>query len=152
MPARFAAETGNRPVLLSREEFSRQVFARSQNRCVLCAAAAIDAHHIMERKLFSDGGYYLDNGAAVCAACHWRCETTEIGVDRVREACGITAGLLPRGWPAGLSYDKWGNRCWPSGLRSAGPLGQDLGMRKALARGGFLARIMPGNYTESEDR
>lgn len=123
--------------LLTREAFQAQVFARSAGRCVLCPAMAVDAHHILDRKLFSDGGYVLINGAAVCAQCHWACETTQVSVEQVRLAAGITQAHLPPGWDPDVIYDKWGNRCWPSGARSLGPLGEDAGMLRALAAGGF---------------
>lgn len=132
---------------LTREAFHRAVFARSSGRCVVCGKSAVDAHHILERKLFADGGYALDNGAALCAACHWECETTKISVEAVRAAAGIAA-WLPSGFLPGVSYDKWGNRLWGSGLRSAGPLAEDTGMRRALAAGGFLGRLMPRGYQE----
>ena len=40
---------------------------RAHGRCVLCDAVAVDAHHVLDRKLYPDGGYYLGNGAAVCS-------------------------------------------------------------------------------------
>lgn len=135
-------------MLLSREQFKRSVFDRSENKCVVCAALAVDAHHILERKLFSDGGYYLDNGVAVCAACHLLCEHTTISVDDIRVYARITTTVVPHGWNRSHSYDKWGNRMWPSTLRSAGPLEHDTGMRRALAAGGFLGLLMPSDYTE----
>ena len=35
----------------------RSDIKRDANLCVICHAAASDAHHIMERRLFDDGGY-----------------------------------------------------------------------------------------------
>lgn len=136
------------PLLLSREQFNKQVFERSQQLCVVCNEPAVDAHHVLERKLFCDGGYYLHNGVAVCAACHLLCEYTTIGVEQLRVAAGITNTVVPAGWDVSLSYDKWGNTVWPSGLRSAGPLEHDTGMRRALAAGGFLGILMPSDYVE----
>lgn len=43
--------------LLSREDFKTLVFKRDQNKCVVCSSGAVDAHHLLERKLFADGGY-----------------------------------------------------------------------------------------------
>ena len=125
-------------VLLTREEFKRQVFARSRGLCVLCSAPAVDAHHIMDRKLFADGGYRLSNGAAVCSACHWRCETTEVPVEEVLRASGLDTPLLPPGFDASLSYDKWGNEIRPDGQRVPGPLFHDEGARRALEKGRVL--------------
>ena len=135
--------------LLSREEFKRQVFARSRGACVFCGKPAVDAHHILERKLFVDGGYYAENGAAVCEGHHWECESTVLAVDVVRAAAGLTGAVkLPPALDQAGTYDKWGNRIWPSGLRSWGPLETDTGARRALAQGGFLAVMMPADYCE----
>ena len=58
--------------LLTREEFKKQIFAQTKGKCCVpgCECDAVDAHHIMDRKLFSDGGYYYGNGAALCAKHH----------------------------------------------------------------------------------
>jgi len=45
--------------LLTRDEFREGVFARDRHTCVNCRKPGVDAHHIMERRLFPDGGYYL---------------------------------------------------------------------------------------------
>jgi hypothetical protein len=66
----LAAET----VLLYRERFKEVVFRRAAGLCVFCAAQAVDAHHILERKLFAeDGGYYAGNGATVYEDHHRQC-------------------------------------------------------------------------------
>ena len=122
-------------MLLTREQFKEQVFRRSKGKCVFCDRLAIDAHHILERKLFDDGGYYLDNGAAVCEDHHLQCEFTIISLDEVRAACGIVNVILPPGFSKTLTYDKWGNILNPDGSRSPGPLFHDTGCRKALIAG-----------------
>lgn len=43
--------------LLSRKDFREGVFARDGNKCVMCGEASKDAHHIVERRLWLDGGY-----------------------------------------------------------------------------------------------
>lgn len=134
--------------LLTREEFKRVVFARAGGRCVFCEAPAVDPHHILERKLFEDGGYYAGNGAAVCDVHHWHAEMTLLTVEAVREAARIDTPVLPPGFLPGVLYDKWGNRIWPSGARSLGPLGDDDGMRRALGRGRALYLLRPADYTE----
>lgn len=62
--------------LLTRENFKKQVFETTKGKCCVpgCNHDAVDAHHIMDRKLFSDGGYYLGNGAALCAEHHLQAE------------------------------------------------------------------------------
>lgn len=130
-------------LLLGRDAFAVAVLARSGGRCVLCREPAVDAHHILERKLWPDGGYYLANGAAVCARCHWRCETTEVSVAEVRRAAGIDLVLVPPGFTPGDEIDKWGNRVRTDGMREWGPLEMEPGARRALAAGGFLGLMLP---------
>lgn len=122
--------------LLSREDFQRFVFLRAGGCCVYCSSPAVNAHHILERKLFPEtGGYFLGNGAAVCEAHHWQCETTEFTVEDVRRAAGIVNPPLPPGFDANTLYDKWGNVLLPDSYREVGPLATDTGMRKALQLG-----------------
>lgn len=134
--------------LLSREAFERDVFARHRGRCVFCTAAAVDAHHIFERKLFADHGYYAENGAPVCERHHWDCETTRLSVEEVLAACGLESRWLPPGFPPDATYDKWGNRIRRDGLREAGPLFTDTGCRRALQAGGFLGLFVPAGTPE----
>lgn len=134
--------------LLSRARFKEEVFRRSRGRCCLCPAPAMDAHHILDRKLFDDGGYYLSNGAAVCEGHHWQCETTVLALPVVRAAAQIHQVVLPDclaalGFAAPL--DKWGNLLldgtW-TGYRLLGPLGSDTGMNKALAAAGLTKWLL----------
>ena len=129
--------------LLSREDFRDGVFARDTHTCVFCARPAVDAHHIIERRLWADGGYYFDNGASVCADHHIQCETTEITVELVREACGITRTLVPQHLYSDQSYDKWGNPVLSNGTRLKGDLFFDESVQKVLGQGGVL-----GLFTE----
>lgn len=94
--------------LLSREEFKERVFARDKHCCVVCSAPAVDAHHILDRKLFEDGGYYLDNGASLCEVHHMDAEVSRITVEYLRSVCGITTAVLALGMSDKLVYNKWG--------------------------------------------
>ncbi len=96
--------------LLTREAFADVTFARSKGKCVFCDREAVDAHHIMDRKLFPDGGYYSENGAAVCAQHHLDCEQRCISVEAVRKAAGVMTRVLPPGFDPAWRYDKWGRR------------------------------------------
>lgn len=131
------------PKLLSRDEFREGVFARDGHRCVLCGAPAQDVHHILERRLFEapheKGGYFLDNGASVCGPCHMRCERTEVSVEEVRAAAGITRVIVPSYLYDDTPYDKWGNPIMPNGQRTKGMLFDDESVQKVLAEGGALA-------------
>lgn len=77
--------------LLTREEFKKQVFAKTNGKCCVpgCTCDAVDAHHIMDRKLWSDGGYYLTNGAALCEKHHWEAENGIIKPKQCLEYMGI---------------------------------------------------------------
>lgn len=124
--------------LLSRTEFNEQVFGRDNHKCVMCGEPAIDAHHILDRKLFSDGGYYLSNGASVCSSCHYKCEKTIISVEEVRQACGIKEPCLPENLSHDKEYDKWGNEVLENGYRNQGVLFFDDGVQKILKKAGLI--------------
>ena len=121
-------------MLLTREEFRRLVFERDGNKCVLCGKDAVDVHHIMERRLWSDGGYYLDNGASLCGVHHLECESTVISTSDLREACGIKKVVLPDHLYADHVYDKWGNIECGNGRRLKGELYNDEGVQKVMAK------------------
>lgn len=94
--------------LLSRDEFRESVFTRDGYKCVFCGESAVDAHHILDRKLWVDGGYYLDNGSSVCESCHIDCERSVLTVEDCRKACGITNIIVPPQLNVDQEYDKWG--------------------------------------------
>lgn len=121
--------------LLSRDAFREAVFARDNHTCVFCPKTAVDAHHIIERRLFPDSGYYVDNGASVCAEHHIQCETTELSVEDVRSACGITNIIVPPHLYRDQVYDKWGNPIQPNGQRLRGELFYDDSIQKILKQG-----------------
>jgi len=123
------------PTVLTRNQFRDQVFARDRHCCVLCGAAAVDAHHIIERKLWPDGGYYIENGASVCETCHLRCESTEVSVEEVRTAAGIKIVLVPPRFDDKEPIDKWGNVVLPNGTRMRGPLVDDVSVQRVLKPG-----------------
>ena len=98
------------PRLLSRAAFKEAAFARDKGRCVVCGAPCVDAHHLLDRKLWPDGGYYIDNAASLCSAHHLDAERCAISVERLRELCGIQRVVLPPGMDPAVSWDKWGAR------------------------------------------
>jgi hypothetical protein len=124
--------------LLTRDDFREGVFKRDNYKCVFCDKPAQDAHHILERRLWPDGGYYLDNGASVCGEHHIKCETTEISVEDVRHACGITKVIIPPHLYDDQVYDKWGNPVQANGTRLKGELFFDESVQKILGQGGVL--------------
>lgn len=124
--------------LMTRDAFRETVFNRDGFKCVFCGEPAKDAHHIIERRLWADGGYYVDNGASVCELHHIKCETTELSVEEVREACGITKKILPMHLYDDVIYDKWGNIILDNGSRLRGELFYDESVQKILAKGPYF--------------
>lgn len=124
--------------LLTRDDFRESVFKRDGFKCVFCGKPAADAHHILERRLFNNGGYYLSNGASVCGDCHIKCETTEYSVEDVRQACGIEKYTIPEHLYHDHVYDKWGNVVLDNGQRMKGELFNDESVQKVLKQGGKL--------------
>lgn len=120
-------------MLLSRDDFRNAVFKRDGRKCVVCGVPAVDAHHLVERRLFgSSGGYYLSNGVSVCEEHHLKAESTEISCDELRELCGIKEIVLPEHLYADQSYDKWGNIILPNGQRLKGELFYDESVQKVI--------------------
>jgi hypothetical protein len=119
-------------ILLTREEFKRCVFERDQNKCVVCGQLAVDAHHIIDRSLFEDGGYYLDNGVSLCATHHLEAEQTLISCKELRLKVGIVNVILPEHLDAEEQYDHWGNIVKANGIRLRGELFYQENVRKAL--------------------
>jgi hypothetical protein len=121
--------------LLTRDEFREGVLTRDGHKCVNCGAIEVklDVHHIIERKLFVDGGYYLANGATLCEPCHILAENTTLTVETLRAQCGIDIPLLPDHFPEGEITDKWGNPILANGTRLRGELFEEGGVQKVLA-------------------
>ncbi len=129
--------------LLTRDEFREGVFARDHRQCVICNMPGKDAHHILERRLFDDGGYYLSNGATLCAIHHVLAEQTVLTVEEIRACAGIAAPALPSHFYPDERYDKWGNIILPTGRRTKGELFGDESVQKILGAGDVLKEFTP---------
>jgi hypothetical protein len=124
--------------LLTRELFREAVFRRDGHKCVICGETAADAHHIIERRFWTDGGYYVENGASLCERHHIEAEQTILTCDEIRQAAGITLIALPPHFDREEQYDKWGNVYLPNGLRVRGELFYDESVQAILSAGGVL--------------
>lgn len=124
--------------LLTRDDFREGVFARDGHQCVICGEPAVDAHHVLERRLWGDGGYYLDNGVSVCEVHHIEAERTILSCEELREAAGIRRVALPQHLYGDQKYDKWGNPVLPNGTRLRGDLFFDESVQKVLDEGDVL--------------
>ncbi len=119
--------------LLTRDIFRESVFERDSYKCVICGEKAQDAHHILERRLFPDGGYYLSNGASLCGLHHIKAEQTVLTCEQIREAAGIKKTILPPHFYKDVRYDKWGNIYVRNGTqRCPGELFNDDSVQKIL--------------------
>jgi len=94
--------------LLVRKKFRDGVFSRDKGNCVICGKRAKDAHHIMERGLWSNGGYYLENGASLCETHHIDAERERLTVEEIRYKTGIMRKVLPEDFSYDKRYNKWG--------------------------------------------
>lgn len=136
---------------MTRDQFREAVFARDKYQCVSCGFpgpdpvpfrhistgavdgnSRLDAHHIMERRLWPDGGYYLANGATLCGPCHLRAEQTLIRPQWLWATIGVSP-LLPPHLYTDQEYDKWGNPYIAIDRRMPGELFDDESVQKVLA-------------------
>jgi len=118
---------------MTRDEFREAVFERDNFLCVKCFAPAVDAHHLIERRLWPDGGYHLDNGVSLCSVHHLQAESTELSATELRKLAGIHKVTLPDTLEDDHEYDKWGNIILPDGHRMRGPLFYDESVQKIIA-------------------
>jgi len=97
--------------LLSRREFEQEVFARDNHKCVICGAPAEDAHHLIERSLWTEDfethGYFRDNGVAVCAEHHKLAERDLISPQVFRRLLDLPT-VKPTSLRPEYDYSKWG--------------------------------------------
>ncbi len=125
--------------LLSRAEFRESCLARDGNKCVSCSSIGpLSVHHIIERRLWPDGGYYLSNGASLCDPCHLKAEQTILSVEEVRKLAGITKIVVPPHLYPDDHITKWGDYILPNGTRYPGELFDDQSVQKILGLGGVL--------------
>jgi len=112
--------------LLTRTAFREGTLARDHHTCVWCGTkeGPFDAHHIFERRLWPDEGYYLENGATLCSPCHRLAESTEVSTEELHAKIGAVRYPVPPSFVLGEPYDKWGNPILANGTRTKGPLFQ----------------------------
>jgi len=137
--------------LLEPSRFKAAVFARDGHSCTVCLAtgvsvggdAILDAHRILDGRLWDDGGYYQDNGVVLCDNCRLQADMTVLSCEELRKCAGIGITLLPPHFSCaeGERYDKWGNQILPSGIRLKGELFKDADCQRMLQAAGNLGRF-----------
>ena len=128
----------NHEPLLTRDAFREAVFQRDGCCCVICKQPTRDAHHIVERRLWPNGGYFVSNGASLCGEHHRAAEATTLSCEEIRSVAGIRVVLLPPAFYDGEPIDKWGNRLLPNGQRLRGELFDDESVQRLLREAGLL--------------
>jgi hypothetical protein len=104
---------------------------------------AVDAHHLIDRSLFEDGGYYLDNGVSLCSEHHLQAERTTISCKDLRKLAGIVNVILPEHLDEDEEWDHWANIVLPTGARLRGELFFQENVQRALKDGGVLGDFLP---------
>lgn len=95
--------------LLTRDEFRKQVQERDSFKCIICNDKADESHHIIERKLWNDEGYYLSNGASLCNFHHRQAENSTLCPQYLRHILNIEQ-ITPGDFNKEIDYDKWGKQ------------------------------------------
>lgn len=103
--------------LLSRDDFRNMVLTRDKNTCIIpgCGKPAVDAHHIIERRLWQDesefGGYFLSNGASLCEEHHVAAEKNFFPPQYLWQILKVEptkSKLKPKSFNPDIDYNKWG--------------------------------------------
>ena len=121
-------------MLLTRDQFREKTLERDEHKCVICKSEAKDVHHIIERKLFSDGGYYLNNAVSLCSECHILAEKTDVSCEELREYANIKEIVLPEDYDTNEKYDKWGNILLEGNIRLPGEMFDTEQFQKILGK------------------
>lgn len=124
-------------MLLTRNEFREQSLQRDKGKCIYCHKEATSVHHILERRLFEDGGYYLNNAASLCDRCHLLAEQTLISPRQLYKILNCSP-VLPKHFDPNYDYTKWGDIELPSGARIKGELFYEEPVQKILSVCGLL--------------
>jgi len=96
--------------LLSRQQFNCLSLQRDNHKCLFCDdTESLDIHHIIDRSLFPNGGYYLENASTLCPRHHLFAEKGVLSCDQIRKKAKIDCICLPEGYSILNNYDKWGN-------------------------------------------
>ena len=129
-------------ILLNRDDFKTLVLKRDNHKCVLCDVTEnLAVHHIIDRSLFENGGYFIDNGVSLCEAHHIDAETTVLSCEELREKAGIKNIIYPDYIGISefvISYDKWLNPIYKSGKRGKGYIFHQENVQKILKQGNVL--------------
>jgi hypothetical protein len=115
---------------------------------VVCAAPATEVHHLLERALFTDGGYYLSNAVSLCNPCHVLAEDTTLSRIVLSQKARIDWPYTPEFlWD--YVVDKWANVLGDD-LLHPGDLATTPGCTPVIEsarRGWYLSPLRPAPLT-----
>ena len=100
--------------LLSRDDFRNAVLNRDNHTCIIpgCRKPAVDAHHIIERKLWQVesefGGYFINNGASLCGEHHIAAEKNFFPPQYLWQLLKVNDPIRPKSFRMNTDYNKWG--------------------------------------------
>lgn len=124
---------------MNRKDFNENVGKRDNNQCVVCKAPHTAVHHIVERCLWEDGGFYADNGVCLCDLHHLQAEQTLISCKELRDLASIKTILLPNHLDTNVTYDKWANPYINKNVRVRGELFFNENVQKILTSANVLS-------------
>jgi hypothetical protein len=91
------------------QQFNELTLERDGHKCLFCAETKdLEIHHILDRSLFEDGGYYLNNASTLCPEHHLFAEQGNLSCRQIRERIPVNDIILPKGYDTSLEYNKWG--------------------------------------------
>jgi len=125
-------------ILLSPIQFQDAVLSRDKHCCVMCKQPGSKVVHLLDKDLWSDGGFYRENGATVCQEHDLAFKRTLLSVEQVRQAAGIATVILPMHLSVDHQYDRYGNQLIANSQRIRGDVFDRPDVQKYLGEGGFL--------------
>ncbi|WP_241032698.1 RNA ligase family protein [Pseudomonas viridiflava] len=125
-------------ILLTPSQFQDAVLVRDNCTCVICKQPGAKVVHLLDKALWSDGGFYRENGATVCLEHDLAFKRTTLSVEEVRKAAGISTVLLPEHLSVDHKYDCYGNQFIANGQRLRGDFFERPDVQMHLGEGGFL--------------
>jgi len=102
---------------MSRNRFRERCVSRDGGECIVptCEQEVTpspdgpgEVHHIMERKLWEDGGYFPANGASVCNPHHRMAEDNIIPPQAFWRWADVENPVVPVENAGYIDVDKWG--------------------------------------------
>jgi hypothetical protein len=125
-------------IVLREGAFHDKVMQRDSCRCVICGRSAEGVIHLLDSRLWDDGSDQIGNGVTLCAHHCYAAIMTDITLEDLRIAAGITELSMPQQMYTSTRYDRWGNPLMPEGRRARGDLFGEPDVQECLKRASKL--------------